>query len=237
MTPAPDTKAGNEINTPALRKKNGVSSAKEIDRMRSRGGPIPVEDPRDHQARHVRGEHRLAARPQGERTQAQDRHQKELDLGLAHAVSEGRNDEPGCGGEQGHRGPGHHDEHDQHRSDVGEESPQREDGAEVGHEASGQDELAELPPIQARLDHDGVHDGDRRGAEGDAADLRRMQGPSEDPEAEREGSHEGQEKRNEPDRQARLPVAAQRHRVVSAPARNVSITDPRLARNVVNSVC
>jgi hypothetical protein len=54
-------------------------------------------------------------------------------------------------------------EPDEQWIDVSEKQAEEEHRAEVGDEAGGEDELADLLPGQARLDHDRIHDRDRGG--------------------------------------------------------------------------
>jgi hypothetical protein len=108
--------------------------------------------------------------------------------------------------QHGHAGQ-HEDE--QQPAVAGEQSAQGEHRAEVGDEARGQDELAQVMPVQTGLDHHRVDDGHRGGAERHPADLGRMQLPAEYQQAERECAHEWQQEGGQPDRHARLPVPAQ----------------------------
>ena len=108
---------------------------------------------------------------------------------------------------------------------TGEQTAEGEHGAQVGDEAGGEDELADVVAVEARLDHDRVDHGDRRRAERDAADLGRVKVPVEarstqNANAPRNGSSE----RHEADGQARLPVLSSDTGSISAPARNVRRT-------------
>ena len=106
-----------------------------------------------------------------------------------------------------------HDEHDKQPAVVRKKPPKSEHRPQIGDEAGRQDELSDVVTIQSGFNHHRVDDGHRRGAKCDATDLRRVKPPIEPPATERERAEERQEERHEPNRHARPPVLAERHRV------------------------
>src|SRR5439155_4409522 len=102
-----------------------------------------------------------------------------------------------------------HREREQPAVEVREEGTEREDGAEVGHEAGGEDHLPEAGPAEPGLHHHGVDDSDRGGGERDAADERALVRPARYPVAEAPGAQERRQEGDETDRQRRLQVNTQ----------------------------
>jgi len=150
MTPAPVISAGAEMRVPARRKKKGVSSA----------NPVVQEYPGDDQAGDVGGQHGFAAGLGGQPAQAEQDDQQQFDFGLGDPVAEvpdRKSQQPGQHGD----GDGADGDKDQQQPAVGgEESTKGQHGAQVGDEACGEDELAEVMAVQPGLDHDCVHHGD-----------------------------------------------------------------------------
>lgn len=91
----------------------------------------------------------------------------------------------------------------------GEQSAEGKHGAQVGNEAGGENELAEVVTVQSCLNHDRVDHRNRCRAERDAADLGSMQVPAENEAAESERGRERHGERHQADGQAGSPVAAQ----------------------------
>jgi len=134
----------------------------------------------------------LAARLGGQPAQPEQHHQQELDLGFGDPVAETGDRQPDQPGQRQHRDRADRDEHDQQPVVGGEQAAEGEHRAQVGDEARGQDELAEVMTVQAGLDHHRIDHRDRRRAQRDAADLGGMQVPPQDEPAEPECRQEGQ---------------------------------------------
>ena len=116
-------------------------------------------------------------------------------------------------GQQRHADRTDGDEDDQQPAVAGEQAAEGQHGAQVGDEARGEDEFAEVVPVQPGFHHHRVDHRHRRGAQRDPADLGGVQVPAQHQPAERERAEERQRERDRADGQARLPVPAQRHRV------------------------
>jgi hypothetical protein len=213
MTPAPVISAGAEISVPARRKKNRGEHGEGDGPQPVHQHPVVQEHPGHHQPGHVSGQDGLAARLGGQPAEPEQDDQQQLDFRFGDPVAEGPDrqaEQPGQHqqGDRADRG-----EDDQQPAVAGEQAAEREHGAQVGDEACGQDELAQVLAIQAGLDHDRVHHRDRGGAQRDPADLGGVQMPAQDKLAEPEGGQERQREREEADGQAGLPVPAQGHRI------------------------
>ncbi len=175
--------------------------------------PVVHEHTGDDQAGHIGRQHRFAAGRGREASESEEHHKEELHLGLTHTVAEAVDHKARCPREDQQRGDGHRHEDEKQPAVGGEQPAESENGAEIGHKAGRQDEFAEILAVQARFDHDGVHDGDRRRAQCNAADLRPVQGPVEDELAEPEGPQERQQERHDADHQACLPMSSQGDRI------------------------
>ena len=116
-------------------------------------------------------------------------------------------------GHQRHGDRAYRDEDDEQPVVAGEQAAEREHGAQVGDEARGEDQLAQVVTVQAGLDHDRIYHGDRCRAKRDAADLGGVQVPAQGQPAEPEGGQERQREGGKADGQAGFPVPAQGHRV------------------------
>src|SRR5881628_2637766 len=117
ITPAPDASAAAEISAPARRKKNGVSSAKEIDRSRS----IRIRSWRKIPATTspaIGRKDSLAPGLGGERAEPQEHHEEELDLRFAHPMSEPPDHEPRREGKQRERGGAYRHKNEEHHPEV-----------------------------------------------------------------------------------------------------------------------
>jgi hypothetical protein len=138
----------------------------------------------------------MSSSPRASSSSGEQDDQEELDLRLGDPVTEVLDRQPEQPGQDEQGAHAYGDEDDEQPAVAGEQPAQREYRAQVGDEARGQDELAQVVTVQAGLDHDRVHDGDRRGAQRDPADLGGVQMPVEDQLAEPEG---GQRVGAEPD--------------------------------------
>ena len=149
-------------------------------------GPDPVhEHPVFHehaghdQARQVSGQYGLAPGRGGESAEGEQDNEKEFHLRLTDPVTEPVDHEPCRPRKHQEREDRDGYEHEKHPAVGGEQAPQSQHRAEVRYKAGRQYELAEVTPVQSRLDHHGIDHRDRGGAQGDPAYLGGVQVPAE----------------------------------------------------------
>ncbi len=171
--------------------------------------PVANEHAGDHQADQVGGQHRLALRHLGEAPEQKEHQEQELHLRLADPVPGAADHQPGQSGQVPEGRGRDRDEQDQPHVEVGEQDAEGQDGAEVGDEAGGEDQLAEFGPIQAGFDHHGIDHRHRRGGERDPRDVGRIPAPVSHAEGEGRGANEGDQKADGSDREGRFQVAAE----------------------------
>lgn len=120
-----------------------------------------------HHADEIRGEHGLAVRPGCEGPHAEQQEQEVLGLQLRRAIAVTAEE---TGGEPGEHREGDHageDEDERPPGEGREDEAERQHRAEVVHEAGGEHDLAEVRAVEPELQHDGIHDRDRCGGQGD----------------------------------------------------------------------
>jgi len=171
--------------------------------------PVGVEDPGGGEAHDVGRQHRFAAGRGGEAAETQQDEKEKLDLRLAHPVAERAAHEPERGRDADRRQDSHRNEHGEQDTEAGEQGAQGEHGPEVGDEAGGEDQLAQLLAIETGLDHHRVDDRDGGGAEGDARDLRGVKRPVQKEVRHRRRAEKRKQEGNQADGETRLPVPAQ----------------------------
>src|SRR5664280_1126946 len=217
MTPAPLTSAGTEISRPARRKKNGVSRAKAMVRIRStmtrsrRNSPATTSPTREA-GRTASLFAALASPPRPNSTR-----NKNLISGSLTRPPTVRSTTRVRAGMNHIAARGDHDEDREQPVEVREQPAQGEHGAQVGDEAGGQDHLAEVGPVEPGLDHHGVDDRDRGRTQCDAGDLGRVRGPAQHQPAEQQRADERGDETDDPDAEAYPPVPAQADRVDLGP--------------------
>ena len=112
---------------------------------------------------HVGGQHRLAARPQRDAAHAEEREQDEFGLQLRHPSSVSTEEAGRDDRQQEEHDRGHEHEDQRPEREGREDEAERQHGAEIVHEAGGEDRLAVLRDIEAELEHHRIDHGDRSG--------------------------------------------------------------------------
>src|SRR5262245_12961598 len=159
---------------------------------------ITLEGGGECHADDVRRQHGFAADGCRKAAEPERDEQQKLDLGLAHPATE-LGEEPGC--HLGHEPADHHGgggKGEQPDRERGKRDAERKNGAEIGDEAGGEDDLAELSLVEAGLDHYRIDHGDRGGGERDAGDLRLRPVPAEQVARGQHAAEIGQQKTHQP---------------------------------------
>ena len=105
------------------------------------------------------------------------------------------------------------DEHERPEREGREDQAQGDDGAEVVDEARGEDRLAEFGPIESKLEHHGVDDGDRRRRQRDAGEPARSKIPAKQKSSDERRANERTEEADQSDDRRLAPLAPEHLRV------------------------
>ena len=175
---------------------------------------IAQENARDDEADQIRGQHGFAFGRGRQPAQEKQHEENEFHLRLTHARRAKFGDdelrqlwhEP-----QHHRR--HHHENEQPDVEVGEKRAERQYRAQIRDEARRQNRFAERGLAKTAFDHHRVNDGDRRGGQRDAGDLRLMQRPAEHELREQPHTGKRKQKRQHANRHAGAQIGAQRNRI------------------------